>query len=252
MRKWRSCSALGGQCDGDVGRISTGRRRRTTRGLPLHLQRSTATHIITHTDCAVRLHSQEHPHTPRSRGVGTPRVIRHRGSVGAPVPGNGGLRTPHPPRNATAHCAAQTILHLPQWSRAKSQQVPGVRGSCSSTRMWTIPSRRTQQIRRCGVAERVDTEAVFSGTSARLAGMMVRSVYRPFRSRLFLQASRSRAVSNLESLNFLTCLLRNLALLTLSMPESTDVGECLHFSNSEMATGRDSRAEALSHMCACS
>ena len=35
---------------------------------------------------------------------------------------------PHSPRNATAHRAAQTILHLPQWSRAKPQQVAGVRG----------------------------------------------------------------------------------------------------------------------------
>ena len=45
--------------------------------------------------------------------------------MGAPAPGNGGL---HFPRNATAHRAAQTILHLPQWSRAKPQQVAGVRG----------------------------------------------------------------------------------------------------------------------------
>ena len=45
--------------------------------------------------------------------------------MGAPAPGNGGL---HFPRKATAHRAAQTILHLPQWSRAKPQQVAGVRG----------------------------------------------------------------------------------------------------------------------------
>ena len=37
---------------------------------------------------------------------------------------------PHSPRNATAHRAAQTILHLPQWSRAKPQQVAEVRGLC--------------------------------------------------------------------------------------------------------------------------
>ena len=39
-----------------------------------------------------------------------------------------GSEHPHSPRNATAHRAAQTILHLPQWSRAKPQQVAGVRG----------------------------------------------------------------------------------------------------------------------------
>ena len=43
---------------------------------------------------------------------------------------------------------------------------------------------------------------------------------------------------------------RNVALLTLRMPESPDVGGCLHFSNSGTSTRGDSRAEALSHMCA--
>ena len=64
--------------------------------VPLHLQLSTATHIVTHTRRAACYHSQVHPHKPRSRGVGTPGVIcttdyllRDCGSVGAPAPGNG-------------------------------------------------------------------------------------------------------------------------------------------------------------------
>ena len=45
--------------------------------VPLHLQPSTATHIVTHTRGAACYHSQVHPHTPRSRGVGTLGVIWH-------------------------------------------------------------------------------------------------------------------------------------------------------------------------------
>ena len=43
---------------------------------------------------------------------------------------------------------------------------------------------------------------------------------------------------------------RKLALRTLWMPESPDVGECHHFSNSGTSTRRESRADAFSHMCA--
>ena len=49
----------------------------TTRWFPIRCQPSTATHIFTHTHCAVCLHSQVHPHTPGSRGVDTPGVIWH-------------------------------------------------------------------------------------------------------------------------------------------------------------------------------
>ena len=45
--------------------------------VPLHLQPSTATHIVTHMLRAACYHSQAHPHTHRSRGVGTPGVIWH-------------------------------------------------------------------------------------------------------------------------------------------------------------------------------
>ena len=67
--------------------------------VPLHLQPSTATHIVTHTRRAVCYHSQVHQHTPRSRGVGTPGVttdylLRDCGFAGTPAPGNGGLETP--------------------------------------------------------------------------------------------------------------------------------------------------------------
>ena len=64
----------------------------------LHWQRSTATHIITHAHRAARTTYRYTHHTPKGRGVGTPRVIRHHGlppsseamgSVGAPAPGNG-------------------------------------------------------------------------------------------------------------------------------------------------------------------
>ena len=41
--------------------------------VPLHLQRSTATHIVTHTRRVACYHSQVHLHTPRSRGVGPSR-----------------------------------------------------------------------------------------------------------------------------------------------------------------------------------
>ena len=86
---------------------------------------------------------------------------KSRGSVGSPAPGNGGLRTPHSPRNATAHRAAQTTMVTGEVT-ASSWNVwilEGVRhmglyrlSSCSSVRMWKTPSRRTQQIRCCGVA----------------------------------------------------------------------------------------------------
>ena len=46
--------------------------------VPLHLQPSTATHIVTHMRrAACSTHRNTH-HTPRSRGVGTPGVIWHR------------------------------------------------------------------------------------------------------------------------------------------------------------------------------
>ena len=143
---------------------------RTTRWLPLHLQRSTVTHINTH--CAVLFHSQEHPHTPRSRNIGTPRCDRapltssfgtvgqwerqHRAMVGS--------------RNTlTLHATPpRTVLHRPFsiyhncHGRRHSKLLECVDSmglcrisSCSSFRLWKTPSRRTQQIRRCGVAVRV-------------------------------------------------------------------------------------------------
>ena len=45
--------------------------------VPLHLQPSTATHIVTHTRRAACSTHRNTQHTPRSRGVGTPGVIWH-------------------------------------------------------------------------------------------------------------------------------------------------------------------------------
>ena len=80
-----------------------------------------ATHICTHTHCAARTTHRHTHETPRGRGVGTPRVIRHHGlppsseamgSVGAPAPGNGSYVSPsNPPRNATARSTARTNVH---------------------------------------------------------------------------------------------------------------------------------------------
>ena len=76
MRMWLSCLASG--------------------RFPIHLQPSTATHILTHAHREVRSTHRNIHNTPS--GVGTPRVIRHHGllsfseamgSVGTPAPSNG-------------------------------------------------------------------------------------------------------------------------------------------------------------------
>ena len=64
----------------------------------LPLPRNSHPHSLAHARCAVRTTYRYIHETPRGRGVGTPRVIRHHGlpsfseamgSVGAPAPGNG-------------------------------------------------------------------------------------------------------------------------------------------------------------------
>ena len=127
MRKWRSCSALVGRCDGDVGRVSTGRRRRVQHAgfqsicnappPPTSSRTRIVQHVSTHRNTHIR-----------------PEVVRWTPSCDpAPLTTSfetvgqwerwhrtmAGSEHPHSPRNATAHRAAQTILHLPQWSRAK-------------------------------------------------------------------------------------------------------------------------------------
>ena len=100
---------------------------------------ATATHITcTNTFGASTL---SHTRVPRGGGLGSHVVRRTTGRTSRGTPER--LRPSyHLARNATAHCAVRTIIHLPRRLRAKTQQVAGMRGLPRTSGMWVCAAHR--------------------------------------------------------------------------------------------------------------
>ena len=123
MRKWGSCPAPVGQCDG-VSRLGD---------IDAH-------DALASTPYATLIH-------PVGSNVVT-------GTTGRTSCGTRERLRPsfHPPRNATAYNTARSIFHDHCCGVIRVVMVYKVGTAWLPGRMWETPSRRTQQLRRCGVA----------------------------------------------------------------------------------------------------